>query len=131
MCPWLTRAAVLATLIITQLPGTEVAAQSGPPARSLPAHAVVERLVEHRQDLALDSLQVTRLTQLAHRLRTNPGRLRITSHSRVPGKASPRVEREPISPREALRRALRVLTPEQRVAAARLVQSDTVDMARR
>ncbi len=69
MPAWLTRAAVLATLIITPLPGAEVAAQSSSPARSLPAHAVAERPVEHRQDLGLDGLQVTRLTQLAHRLR--------------------------------------------------------------
>jgi hypothetical protein len=57
-------------------------------------------------------------------------RLRITGQ-RAPGKASPRIERKPISREEAVRRALRVLTPTQRVIAARLVESDTTDMAHR
>lgn len=130
MPPWLTRAAILATLILPQLSGNAAAAQSGHPARPLRAHAVVQRLVDHREELALDSSQVVKLTQLAQRLRTNPGRPRITGHG-APGKPSPRVERKLISREEALRRALRVLTPEQRVIAVRLVESDTTDMAHR
>ncbi len=131
MRPWPIRAAVLATLLITQLPGTLTAAQRGPPDRPLRAHIVVERLVEHRQDLGLDSAQVTKLTQLAQRLRASPGRLTITGLSRVPGKASRRVEWKPVSSREALRRALRLLSREQQVIAVRLIERDTTDMARR
>lgn len=130
MRPWLTRAAILATLILPQLPGSGAAAQGGPAARPVRAYAVVQRLVDHREELALDSNQVAKLTQLAQRLRTNPGRLRITGH-RAPGKASPRVEREPIPRQEALRRALRVLTPEQRIIAVRVIESDTTNMVRR
>ena len=129
MRPWLTRAAILATLILPQLPGNAAAAQGGP-IRPVRASAVVARLVHRRVELALDSGQVVKLTQLAERLRANPWRLRITGH-RAPGKASPRVERKPISREEAVRSALRVLTPEQRVIAVRLVESDTTGMAHR
>ena len=125
------RAALWATLIISPLPADGAAAQSSSPDRLVRAHLLAERLVRHRLDLALDSAQVTRLSQLAQRLRANPGRLTITSRSRVPGKASPRVERKPISREEALRKAFRVLTPEQRVTAARVIEADTTDMAHR
>lgn len=130
MRPWLIRAAILATLIIPHPPGNAAAAQGGPPARPVRAHAVVEQLVAHREELALDSKQVGRLTQLAQRLRANPGQLRITGHG-APGKASPRVERKPIPRQEALRRALRVLTPEQRIIAARVIETDTTNTAQR
>lgn len=130
MCPWLTRAAILATLIFPQLPGNAAAAQSGLPGRPVRAYAVVERLVDHRNELALDSSQVVRLTDLAQRLRANPGRLRITGHS-APGKAGPRVERKRISRAEGLRKALRELSPEQRVIAVRLIELDTTSTAHR
>jgi hypothetical protein len=126
MRPWLTRVAVLVTLILPQLTNNAIA-QGGPPPRSVEAYRVVEHLVQHRQELALDSHQVTRLTELAQRLRATPGRLRITGQ-RVPGKSSPRVERRPMSRREALRDALRVLRPEQRATATRLIGSDSTKM---
>lgn len=129
MRPCLTGAAVLATLILPQLPGSAAADEDGPP-RPARAYAVVQRLVHHREQLALGSNQVAKLTQLAQRLLTNPGRLTITGN-RAPGKASPRVERKLISRHEALRKALRVLTPEQRIMAARVIESDTTSMVQR
>ena len=127
MRPWLTRVAVLVTLILPRLAENAIAQGDAPP-QSVEAYKVVERLVQHRRELALDSHQVTRLTEFAERLRTTPGRLRITGR-RVPGKSSPRVERRPISRREALHGALRVLTPEQRASATRLIGSDSTKMA--
>ncbi len=130
MCSWLTRAAALATLILPGFAGT-VAADEGNRAANPPrGHLVVEQLLDHREQLALDSTQTAELTRLAQRLRAASGRLRITGH-RAPGKAGPRVERRPISPREALRRALRVLTPEQRVIATRLIRLTSADKAHR
>lgn len=130
MHPRLTRAAILATLIVPQLAGNPTAAQSGPPPRPTLAYALVVRLVEHREKLALDSNQIAELTDLAHRLRTGPGRLKTTGRG-VPGKAGRRVEREPVSSREALRNAFRVLSPEQRLTAARLIESDTTNLLHR
>jgi len=46
---------------------------------------------------------------------------------RVPGKAAPRVERTRITSREALEKAFRVLTPAQRIEAARLIAPDSAD----
>lgn len=126
MRPWLTRVAVLVTLILPRLAENAIA-QGGAPPRSVKAYRVVERLVQHRRELALDSHQVTRLTELAQRLRATPSRLRITGR-RVPGKSSPRVERRSISRREALLDALRVLTPEQRASATRLIGLDSTKM---
>jgi Spy/CpxP family protein refolding chaperone len=129
MRPWVTHAAIVATLIVPLLSGP-AAAQRGPSPRPAPAYALVERLLAHRAELALDTHQTAKLTQLAQQLRTHPSRLRITGRT-APGKASHRVEREPISRQEATRRALRVLTPEQRIVAARAVESDDTNMAQR
>ncbi len=130
MRPWLTRAAILATLVIPLLAGSPAAAQRGSIPRPEPAYALVERLLEHREELALDTSQIAKLTQLAQQLQTHPSRLRITGQG-APGKASPRVGRKPISRQEALRRAVSVLTPEQRIMAACVAESDTTKMAQR
>lgn len=130
MRSWLIHAAALATLSLPLATGEAVAAHSGRQAPPVRAHAVIDRLLEHRDTLVLESTQVVELTRLAERLRTHPTRLRIVGQ-RVPGKASLRVRRESISREEALRSALRVLSPAQRSIAVRIVASDTMRTALR
>lgn len=118
--------AALAALVVL-LPGrseAQASARSEPtPAKS--AQAVVGQLLSHRQELALTSGQVESLTALAVRIREDRGRLQIVGLDRVPGKSVPRFARVYRVRREARGTALRLLTPDQRVEAHRLLRDGT------
>ncbi len=81
--------------------------------RSDSAALVVDRLLMHQRELSLSDGQVQQLTALAHRLREDRGRPRVVDFDRVPGKSVPRFKRVRRTTKEALRSALRYLTPEQ------------------
>ena len=127
MRSWPTRVALAATLALPLL--TDAAAAQPGTGQDRPTHPylALESVLRHQEHLALDSVQVSRLSELARRLQASPTRLRITGSDRVPGKAAPRVERTRITSREALERAFRVLTPAQGIEAARLIASDSAD----
>lgn len=123
----LTRVAFAATLAVPLLTHSAAAQPGTGQGRPTHPHLAVESVLRHQEHLALDSVQVSRLSEFARRLEASPVRLRITGSDRVPGKAAPRVERTRITSREALSRAFRVLTPAQRIEAARLIASDSAD----
>jgi len=131
MRSWLTSVALAATLALPLLAHSAAAHQGTGQDRPIRPHLAVESVVRHREHLALDSMQVSRLYELARRLQASPVRLRITGSDRVPGKAAPRVERTRITSREALEKAFRLLTPAQRIEAARLIASDSADRTHR
>jgi len=89
------------------------------------AQAVIGEPLSHRQELALTSGQVDRLTALAVRIREDRGRLQIVGLDRVPGKSVPRFARVYPVRREAKGMALRLLTPDQRVEADKLLRGGT------
>lgn len=91
--------------------------------RPKPAYVVIDQLIAQRSLLALDSTQVAKLSKLKERLRADRGRLKRVTGSRVPGKSVPGYVRVFYTSDEALRLALDLLTPEQRVMATRLLQA--------
>ncbi len=123
----LIRVAFAATLTLPPLINSAAAQPGTGQVRPTRPYLAVERVLRHQGHLALDSVQFSRLAELARRLQASPTRLRITGSDRVPGKVAPRVERTRITYREALERALRVLTPAQRIEAARLIASESAD----
>jgi hypothetical protein len=127
----ITRVALAATLALPLLTHAATAQPGTGQHRPLRPHLAVESVLRHQEHLALDSVQVSRLSELARRLEASPVRLRMTGSDRVPGKAAPRVERTRITSREALEKAFRVLTPAQRIEAARWTASDSADRTRR
>jgi hypothetical protein len=127
----LIRVAFAATLALPLLTHSAAARSDTGQDRPTRPHLAVESVLRHREHLALDSVQLSRLSELARRLEASPVRLRMTGSDRVPGKAAPRVERTRITSREALKRALRLLTPAQRIEAARLIASDSADRTHR
>lgn len=109
-----------ATLAVTALllPNLSQAQSSRPPrVRSEAAYLMVDRLVAHREALALTEHQVHDLTTLSHRLR-HP---RVVGFDGAPGKAVPRIERARPTPDDARRLALRHLNPEQRRQAVAIL----------
>lgn len=127
------RAALAAAVILLPLgaaaqiaPGTEAPLPT-------PAYAVVDRILAERECLSLDSLQVVELTQLADRLRADRGRLKLVRRHGAPGKSTSRYTRVRVFPTsdEALRRALDLLTPDQRSDVARLFGAGTATGSRR
>ena len=127
MRSWITRVALAATLALPLLAHSAAAQPGNGQDRPTRPYLAVESVLRHREHLGLDSVQVTRLSELARRLQASPVRLRMTGSDRVPGKAAPRVARARITSREALSRAFRVLTPAQRIEAARLIAADGAD----
>jgi len=123
----LIRVALAATLALPLLTHAATGQPGTGQHRPTHPHLVVESVLRHQEHLALDSMQVSRLSELARRLQGSPVRLRMTGSDRVPGKAAPRVERTRITSRKALQKAFRVLTPAQRIEAARWIASDSAD----
>jgi hypothetical protein len=106
MRSWLTRVALAATLALPLLTHAAAAQPGTGQDRPTRPHLAVEGVLRHQGHLALDSVQVSRLSELARRLQASPTRLRIAGSDRVPGKATPRVERTRITSREALKKAI-------------------------
>jgi hypothetical protein len=127
----LIRVAFAATLALPLLINSAAAQPGTGQDRPTHPHLAVQSVLRHQEHLALDSVQVSRLSELARRLQASPIRVRMTGSDRVPGKAAPRVERTRITSREALERAFRVLSPAQRIEAARLIASDSADVTYR
>ena len=117
------RAALAATVIL--LPVRSEAQASAQRERVVVAQTVVGTLLSHRQELSLTSAQVDSLTALAARIREDRGRLQIAGFDRVPGKSVPRFARVYPVRREARGMALRLLTPDQRVEADKLLHGRT------
>jgi hypothetical protein len=113
------RAALAATVVF--LPMRSEAQASAQRERVVVAQTVVDTLLSHRQELSLTSGQVDSLTALAVRIREDRGRLQIAGLDRVPGKSVPRFARVYLVRREARGMALRLLTPDQRVEADKLL----------
>ncbi len=116
------RAAATAALLLLPLPARAEITPSVSTSRPRPAYLVIDQLIAQESLLSLDSTQVAKLTNLAERLRADKGRLSRVTGSRVPGKAVPRYGRVFPTSSEALRLALDLLTPEQRIVASRLLQ---------
>jgi hypothetical protein len=86
------------------------------------APVLVSQLLAHKQELSLTAGQVDSLTTLSERIRHDRGHLPVVGLDRVPGKSVPRFARVyPLRP-EARGMALRLLTPDQRVAADKLLR---------
>lgn len=115
------RAAAAAALTFLPLSASAETAPSVSELRPKPAYVVVDQLIAQRSLLALDSTQVARLSKLKERLRVDKGRLKSIG-SRGPKSVPAYVRVFPTST-EALRLALDVLTPEQRVVASHLLQA--------
>ena len=117
------RAAAAAALVLLPPSARAAVTPSVSRPRPKPAYLVIDRLVAQRSLLSLDSTQVAKLTKLQERLRADRGRLKRVTGSRVPGKSVPGYVRVFPTSNEALRLALDLLTPEQRVVASRLLQA--------
>jgi hypothetical protein len=117
------RAALAATVVL--LPVRSEAQASAQRERVVVAQTLVGTLLSHRQELSLTSAQVDSLTALAVRIREDRGRPQIVGLDRVPGKSVPRFARVYPVRREARGMALRLLTPDQRVEADKLLHGDT------
>jgi hypothetical protein len=116
------RAALAAVVVLLPVRSE---AQPAVPAERVPgdsAQVMVEELLSHHQELSLTSGQVESLTALAVRIREDRGRLQIVGFDRVPGKSVPRLARVYPIQREARAMALRLLTPDQRVEADKILQ---------
>ena len=127
------RATLAAAVILLPL---RAAAEIAPGAEAplpTPAYAVVDRILAEREHLSLDSMQVVELNRLAERLRADRGRLKLVRRDGAPGKSAPRYTRVRVFPTsdEALRRALDLLTPDQRSEVARLFGAATATGSRR
>ena len=114
-------AAAAAALVLLPLSARAEVNPSVSESRPKPAYLVIDRLIAQRSLLSLDSTQVENLAKLKERLRTDKGRLRSVG-GRGP-KSVPVDVRVFPSSKEALRLALDLLTPEQRVVAIRLLQA--------
>ena len=114
--------AALAALVVLLPVRSE--AQTSVPAERISgdsAQVVVGELLSHHQELSLTSRQVESLTALAVRIQEDRGRLQIVGFDRVPGKSVPRFARVYPIQREARAMALRLLTPDQRVEADKIL----------
>ena len=117
------KAALAAVVVLLPLRSE---AQTSVPTDRIPgnnARVMVGDLLSHRQELSLTSGQVESLTALAVRIQEDRGRLQIVGFDRVPGKSVPRFARVYPIQREARAMALRLLTPDQRVEADRILHS--------
>jgi hypothetical protein len=119
------RAALAAIVVLLPVRSEAQASARSEPTRVQNAETVVGELLSHRQELSLTSGQVDSLTALADRIREDRGRLQIVGLDRVPGKSVPRFARVYAVRREAKGMALRLLTPDQRVEADKLLHGST------
>jgi hypothetical protein len=120
------RAALAALVVLLPVRSEAQASARSEHTRAQNAQAVVGELLSHSQELALTSGQVDSLTALAVRIRGDRGRLQIVGLDRVPGKSVPRFARVYPVRREARGMALRLLTPDQRVEADKLLHGGTL-----
>jgi hypothetical protein len=119
------RAALAAMVVLLPVRSEAQASARSEPTRAQNAEAVVGELLSHRQELSLTSGQVDSLTALAVRIREDRGRQQIAGLDRVPGKSVLRFVRVYPVRREATGMALRLLTPDQRVEAGKLLHGGT------
>jgi hypothetical protein len=119
------RAALAALVVLLPVRSEAQASARTEPTHAQNAEAVVGELLSHRQALALTRGQIDSLTALADRIREDRGRLQIAGFDRVPGKSVPRFARVYSLRREAKGMALRLLTPDQRVEADKLLHGGT------
>jgi hypothetical protein len=125
--------AALAAVVVL-LPVRSEAQTSIPADRILGDNAeiMVGELLSHHQELSLTPGQVESLTALAVQIREDRGRPQIVGFDRVPGKSVPRFARVYPIQGEARAMALRLLTPDQRVEADKILHGDKlVKTARR
>lgn len=115
------RAAATAALVLLPLSARAEVNPSVSESRPKPSYLVIDRLIAQQSLLSLDSTQVANLVKLKERLRADKGRLKRIG-SRGP-KSVPAYVRVFPTAKEALRLALDLLTPEQRVVATRLLQA--------
>jgi hypothetical protein len=120
------RAALAALIVLLPVRSEAQASTRSEHIRAQNAQAVVGELLSHSQELALTKGQVDSLTALAVRIREDRARLQIVGLDRVPGKSVPRFVRVYPVRREARGTALRLLTPDQRVEAHRLIRGGTL-----
>jgi hypothetical protein len=119
------RAALAALVVLLPVRSEAQASARTEHAPAESAEAVVGELLSHRQELSLTSGQVDSLTALSVRIREDRGRLQIVGLDRVPGKSVPRFARVYPVRREATGMARRLLTPDQRVEADKLLHGGT------
>ena len=115
------RAALAALVVLLPVRSEAQASTRTEPTPFERAESVVGELLSHRQELSLTSGQVESLTALAVRIQEDRGRLQIVGFDRVPGKSVPRFARLYPIQREARAMALRLLTPDQRVEADKIL----------
>ena len=115
------QAAAAAALILLPLSARAEVHRRVSESRPEPAYLVIDRLIAQRLLLSLDSTQVENLMKLRERLQADKGRLKNVG-GRGPKSVTAYVRVFPTS-KEALRLALDLLTPEQRVVATRLLQA--------
>jgi hypothetical protein len=128
----LLRAALAASVVL--LPVRSEAQPSSLTARppQQGSQAVVGELLARRQELSLTGVQFDSLTALSSRIRADHGQIRIVRFDRVPGKWVPEVARVYPVQRAARDMALRILTPDQRAEAGRVLNDrEPVTTARR
>lgn len=89
-----------------------------------PPHVIVDRLLEHHQELSLTKKQEDDLAALSVQLRRDRGRLQIAGLDRVPGKSVPRYERVYKTSTDARRMAFKLLSPPQRLEAEKLLGAE-------
>lgn len=115
------RAALMALVVLLPVPsGAQASARAGV-TRGESTESVADQLLAHRQELSLNSKQVHSLTALSNRIREDRGRLHIVGFDRVPGKSVPRLARLYQVRQRARATALRLLTPDQRVSADKIL----------
>lgn len=116
-------AAAIAALVVLPLSARAEINPTVSGSRPKPTYIAIDQLIAQRTLLALDSTQVASLSKLKERLRADRGQLKRVPGSRVPGKSAPRYVRVYYTSDQALRSALDVLTPDQRVLATRLLHT--------
>ena len=114
-------AALAALVVLLPLRSEAQTSVTAARTRADSANAVIGELLAHRQQLSLTSGQIDSLTVLATRIREDRGRLQIVGFDRVPGKSVPRFVRVYAIQRKARVLAFRLLTPDQRVEADKIL----------
>ncbi len=114
------RAALAALVVLLPIRSEAQTSAERPHRRT--AQRPVSELLSHRRQLSLTGGQVDSLTALANRIRVDRGRLQVVGFDGVPGKSVPRFVRVYPVRQRAGERALRLLSPEQRQGANRLLR---------
>ena len=115
-------AAVIVALFVPACSQTPTPGSGGPTPE--PPHVIVDRVLEHRNDLSLTREQIDDLAALSSKLRRDGGRLQIAGLDRVPGKSVPRYKRVYRTRADAKRMVLKLLTPPQRLQVHNILNPD-------